>query len=198
MNEKIPYNKNNITERPLEHYMGLFREADPAEMAARTGVHYDGKSFHLQVMGQERIISWPDFEDEGWGAKDKILFLHYLLEGKKVDPVSEFAAYNELPWGDVYDKNFRGRCVRRLVGMFGNRLDAFHEVCKKFGGTPTTGSGVGYDIEFMPGLFIKLIIWEGDEEFPSSGQILFSKNFPDAFAAEDRVIVCELMLSLMK
>lgn len=198
MNEKIPYNKNNITEKPLEHYMELFRETDPAEIAARTGVPFDGKSFHLSVLDKELLISWPEFDEEDWKPKDRILFLHYLLEGKQVQPVTEYKAYNELPWGDVYDVNFRGRCIRRLVAMFGNDVEKFRAVCEKFGGKAVAGSGVAYEIEFMPNLTLKLIIWEGDDEFPASGQIVFSENFPEAFAAEDRVIVCEYLLGNMK
>lgn len=197
MNEKIPYNKNNMTERPLEHYKERFQAADPAEIAARTGVLFDGSQFHLDVLGQERLLSWPEPVEE-WAAKELILFLHYLLEGERVELVQEFAAYNELPWGDVYDVNFRGRCVRRLVGMFGNQVERFRQVCERFGGQPAGGSGVAYDIPFMPGLTLKFIIWEGDEEFPAAGQILFSKNFPQAFAAEDRVVVCEYVLGQMK
>mgnify|MGYP000594588565 CR=1 FL=1 len=30
-----------------------------------------------------------------------------------------------------------------------------------------------------------MILWEGDEEFPPSSQILFSDNFPVSFQAED-------------
>ena len=38
----------------------------------------------------------------------------------------------------------------------------------------------------------------GDKEFAATAQILVSDNFPDAFAAEDRVVVCEYILGEMK
>ena len=71
-------------------------------------------------------------------------------------------------------------------------------LCEGLGGTEFKGSGIGYEFEFLPGLKLRFILWEGDDEFPASAQILFSDNFPDAFAAEDRVVVCENVLGMMK
>ena len=47
-------------------------------------------------------------------------------------------------------------------------------------------------------MLVRFTLWEGDDEFPAAAQILFSDNFPDAFAAEDRVVVCEYILGEMK
>ena len=40
-------------------------------------------------------------------------------------------------------------------------------------------------LSIYPGYQIQMILWEGDDEFPPSSQILFSDNFPVSFAAED-------------
>jgi len=193
-----PYAPNNLTERPLHHYLDRLAEADPREIEARTGIPFKDNAFTFRVLTSERTVTWPDFSDEGWKDKDKILFARYLLEGKKTAPVTDFKAYNELPWGDVYDRNFRARCVNRLIGTYGTRPEAFIEACERLGGKRIPGSGIVYEISFMENLSIRLILWEGDDEFPASGQIVFSSNFPDAFAAEDRVIVCEVLLSNLK
>lgn len=196
--ENTPYNKNNLTERPLSYYTDLFAAADPAEIAERTEAEFDGKAFHLHVLNKELVLSWPKADDDGWRDKDKILFLHYLLEGRKVGPASGFMAYNEFPSGDLYDRNFRARCVNRLVGTFGTRVDAFCAMCEKIGGHRIEGSGIAYEVEFMKNLFLKMIIWEGDDEFPASGQMIFSNNFGETFESEDRVVVCEYTLGQMR
>ena len=198
MDKKLQYAPNNMTELPLKHYRDEFRAADPAEMSERTGVPYTDKGFCLNILGQERYADWPEFTGEGWTDKERILFMRYLLTAKKVDPCDSFLAYSEMPWGEVYDRNFRGRCVMPLIGRYGNQPDKLRELCGKLGGRVIPGSGLICEVEYMPNLKIRLIIWEGDDEFPASGQILFSGNFPDAFAAEDRVIVCENLLSVMK
>ena len=50
----------------------------------------------------------------------------------------------------------------------------------------------------MPGYEIRLIVWEGDEEFPPNAQILFSDNFPEAFSAEDRTVVGDMVITDLK
>lgn len=198
MNKNTPYAANNLTERPIAYYMDGFRSADPYEISERTGVPFRDRIFYLNVLGKERPIDWPEFKAEGFKDKEKILFLHYLLEGKKVSACDTFSSYADLPWGEVYDRNFHGRCINRMVGTFGTRIDAFKEAVSNIGGKLIPGNGVIAQIPFMENLNVRFILWEGDDEFPASGQIVFSDNFPDAFTAEDRVVVCEVILGYMR
>jgi len=63
---------------------------------------------------------------------------------------------------------------------------------------PLKYGDVSSQIEVMPGYEIRLIVWEGDEEFPPNSQILFSDNFPQAFSAEDRTVVGDVVISDIK
>ena len=76
--------------------------------------------------------------------------------------------------------------------------DAFRAACEALGGMPVKSSGIGYDLEFLPNLHLRFFLWEGDEEFAPTAQILFSANFPEAFAAEDRVVVCEYVIGKLR
>ena len=55
-----------------------------------------------------------------------------------------------------------------------------------------------FELEFMEGFFIRLILWEGDDEFPPSSQILFSDNFAVTFAAEDLAVAGDICINMMK
>ena len=198
MEKKTPYNPNNKTELPLNHYLELFRSGDPEEMALRTGAAWDGEKFTLTVCGEEKTVTWPDFGDSGWTDTQRILFLRYFLEGKKAPKAGGYLTYREMPWGEVYDTNFKGRCLSRLCRMYGTAPERFSAACKALGGLPVESSGSGWALEFLPGLWLRFFLWEGDEEFPASAQILFSDNFPEVFSAEDRVVVCEYVIGKMK
>ena len=51
----------------------------------------------------------------------------------------------------------------------------------------------------MKGLFVRLILWAGDDEFPPSAQILFSDNFPAAFTqGEDMAVVGDVTIDMLK
>ena len=45
---------------------------------------------------------------------------------------------------------------------------------------------------------MRFLIWEGDEEFPPSAQVLYSDNFVDGFAAEDRVVAGDILITTIK
>ena len=198
MEKRTPYNPNNKTELPLNHYLELFRGADPEEIARRTGSAWDGTGFALTVLGERKRITWPEFRDEGWTDTQRILFLRYLLEGKAAPKANGYLTYREMPWGEVYDTNFKGRCISRLCRMYGTAPERFAAACAALGGLTLESSGLAYALEFLPGLWLRFFLWEGDEEFPASAQILFSDNFPEVFSAEDRVVVCEYVIGKLK
>ena len=195
---ETPYRADNLTQMPLEHYMGRLQTADAAEVSARLGLEWDGRGFTVQVLGQDKHINFPAFDDEGWTDRWRILFGRYLLEGKKARPMTGFVTYSQMPWGETYNEKFRQRCILRLAGTYGYKIDTFKAICQAMGAVAVPGSGVTYEFTFLPGLLVRFTLWEGDEEFAPTSQILFSDNFPDAFAAEDRVVVCEYILGEMK
>ena len=86
----------------------------------------------------------------------------------------------------------------RLAFSFGSDLKMFEEACLSTGGTPAKGGDMAFDMPLINGFTVRLIIWEGDEEFPPSSQILFSDNFPSAFSAEDMAVVGDIILDAMK
>ena len=43
-----------------------------------------------------------------------------------------------------------------------------------------------------------MLLWEGDDEFPPNAQLLYSANFADGFAAEDRVVAGDLLIGALK
>ncbi len=195
---ETPYRADNLTQAPLEYYLGRLRTADASEIAGRLGLEWDGRGFALTVLGEEKHVNFPAFDDEGWTDRWRILFGRWLLEGKKPAPMREFVTYSQMPWGETYNEKFRQRCILRLAGTYGFRVGVYRAICEAMGARRVQASGECYEFEFMPGLFVRFILWEGDEEFAATAQILFSDNFPDAFAAEDRVVVCEYILGEMK
>ena len=67
-----------------------------------------------------------------------------------------------------------------------------------FGARAVGGADAAYEYEILPGYRVRFMIWQGDEEFPPSSQILFSDNFAAAFHAEDLVVVSEIMINALK
>lgn len=68
----------------------------------------------------------------------------------------------------------------------------------KLGGILIPGGDAAVELELFDNLYIRFLLWEGDEEFPASSQILFSSNFPAAFSVYDLTEIVEIILGVMK
>lgn len=194
---------NNKTGVPLSQYRASYADISPELIAERCRVGFDGSFFSLTLLGRPVAVSYPDGiasygdTDETLDDERTILVLRYLTEGTKVPWSGEFIAYADMPWGETYLQQFTGRCISRLANTYGNDLDTFARCAEAIGGTATKGGDAAYDIPFMENLVVKLIVWEADEEFPASAQILFSDNFKMAFTAEDLAHVGDIILNTM-
>ena len=114
---------NNKEGRPLEHYLGLYQAGEAAEMSARCGLTWDGEAFTIVFLGETYRAAHPGFAIEGpreLTDPERILFLRYLLDGQKAEPLGTFLTYRELPWGEVYLQQFTGRCIKRFAFSYGS------------------------------------------------------------------------------
>ena len=205
------YAKDSKEQRPYEYYLKTYQEIDPKEISERTGFFYDEekKVFTVVFMGSPYEISFPDYkishkEDEKGvypleeAMNAKIFMVRYLSEKAKAPSSGKFLTYREVPWGEVYFRQFQGRCLMRLAFSYGNKLEAFKKVMTAMGAKPLEQGDCAFELEFMEGFFIRLILWEGDDEFPPSSQILFSDNFAVTFAAEDLAVAGDICINMMK
>jgi hypothetical protein len=193
---------------PLAHYTEKFRVVSPDDVTRRTGAAFDAETgaFALTVFGYALAVKHPEFDIIAPDGAPEILVSHaarilvirYLLEGSYAMPRGTFLSYREIPWGSVYERNFQGRCVMRLARAFGTKLDTFRLAAQSLGGTSFTAGDVSYDIPFLGGVTVRLILWEGDEEFSPTAQILFSDNTPLAFTAEDLAAVGEVVIAALR
>ncbi len=72
--------------------------------------------------------------------------------------------------------------------------DVFCQVMESLHAVPMGMGDVSYRIDLLECLSLCLILWEGDDEYPPSAQILFSDNFPLAFSAEDAAYAGDVVL----
>lgn len=202
---------NNKELIPLEHYLEEFKKADPNEIAVRTGMPYleERHVFQVTFLGRKYEISHPDFEtvslekEDGFSAlletnPAKILVVRFLLEGAKAVDYHKFLTYREVPWGEMYYRQFNGRCMLRLAFSYGNKQEQFAAASESMGAAKVNAGDIAYQYEIFPGYFVQFLLWAGDDEFPPSSQILFSDNFPAAFHAEDLVVVCDIVIGTLK
>ena len=196
--------ENHKEEVPFAHYEELFRGLDPQEAAARTGAKWDGKEFYVNLLGREFAISHPDYALralDGGGLPPlptQTFLLRYLLESKAAAWKGEWKTFREMPWGEMYIQPYTGRVLTRAAYTFGFRLGAFKAAAEKMGALPVKHGDAGFEFNLIGNYKMRFLVWEGDDEFPPSAQVLYSDNFAEGFAAEDRVVAGDILITTIK
>ena len=195
---------NNKTENPLKYYREKTGEFDPHELSLKSGVPFDGKEFHLTVMGRPVSMQWPElvcrYDDGGKEAGSAIIILmtRLVMYGVLTPPNGKMLSYIETPWGAHYFKAFKGRCLDRLARTYGSNAKKLAEDAEAIGAREVAGGDCSVEFEFIPGLTVRATVWEGDDEFPANAQILFSDSFLPAFAAEEIAVVGDTFMNALK
>ena len=81
---------------------------------------------------------------------------------------------------------------------FGTRGEKFRAACEAMGALAIPHGDAGFQFDFLGGYRMQLMVYAGDEEFPPSSQVLYSDNFETGFAAEDRVVAGDILISAIK
>jgi hypothetical protein len=210
MSDNLYVNGNNRKEGiPLAHYRARYKNLDPEETSRRCALPFDAGAsvFSLRFLGTNYRAGFPGFRlvDAGGNAlesaPEEILVLRYLCEGRHSETTGKQLSYHDIPWGEVYYRNFEGRCLKRLAFTFGHNIESFRRAMTGIPGLdihPLKQGDAGYRFEFMTGLYMSLLLWAADDEFPPSAQILFDDNFVTAFTAEDLAVAGDIVINRLK
>ena len=197
--------ENNKEEVPFSYYADLFAKADPAEITSRIGIPFENGVFKLTLLGKTYTISHPcagichsERSEESPVLPIQTFLLRYLLEAKTVASNGDWKTFREMPWGELYIKPYTGRVLTRAAFTFGTRVEKFRSACEKLGASPLKLGDAGFEFDFIGPYKMRILVWAGDEEFPPNTQVLYSDNFAEGFAAEDRVVAGDILISHIK
>ena len=197
--------ENHKEEVPFAHYEALYKALDPQEVTSRLpDVSFDDSAFHLTLLGRGFSITYPgcEFRADDGGAlpplPTRTFLLRYLLESRHVPSGGTWKTFREMPWGEMYIKPYTGRVLSRAAYTFGTRTAAFKAAAEKMGALPLPHGDAGFQFDLIGPYRMQILVWEGDDEFPPNAQVLYSDNFSDGFAPEDRVVAGDILISTIK
>ena len=153
----------------------------------------------MVLLGTEYTLTHPQFTcTPAAPLPVQTFLLRYLLEGKELPWHGNWKTFREMPWGEPYIKPYTGRVLTRAAFTFGTRLDAFRKGAEALGAKAISHGDAGYEFQFLGQYRMQLMAWEGDDEFPPNAQVLYSDNFEEGFAPEDRVVAGDILISAVK
>ena len=191
---------------PYDHYRLLLKEEDPKVIQKNCNCLYDEEKqvFTVRVMGDSYSIYYPDGEvrnnkDEDFdNYKLKTMILRFLINAKGVPSTGESIAYRDVSGGNAYFACFQGRCLKRLAFTFNHDPEGLKKAMAKINAEPQDKGDLSWRFEFINEMYMTIILWFGDDEFPPESQILFDANFPSVFSAEDMAVMGDIFIPILK
>jgi len=164
-------------------------DRSPNDLARRTGAVFlrqDEVSgiFRLPVWGVDTRLTFPGFEafinesETPASALVQTLLLYYFITANGAPLTGQWVSFAQLPGGRFYNQAFQGYTGAELTRYFNSNKDLFLQACERAGGIPqpeTPGDAAVY-FQALPRVPTLLVYWEGDEDFPSSFQVLFDSS----------------------
>ena len=196
-------NLNPAHDKALEEFAALA----PEEAARKAAVEYnpDAGIFTVPFLYVRYRVSFPDGKisaeegDQEVSLTDRVCILHYLTHASDCLPTGRNITFKDLPNGSIYVGPFNNRAVRPLVSIFGSQPETLLKAAEKLGGYRVEGIGDwAVTVEVFPKVPITFVIWEGDDEFPPSGNILYDSSAPLHLETEDYALLPGLAIFRMK
>lgn len=153
-------------------------------------------SFRVSFLDRVYRVTYPefDFTEEAPVAasapkeiplQEQVLILHYMKAETTLSPCGKWVAYREIPGASFYFAAFTKRAIDPLKKVFGNNIAGFKTAASKLNGKPIPEGDAGGEFLLFPKIPVRLILWEGDEEFAPEGNILFDETIGNLLPAED-------------
>jgi hypothetical protein len=162
------------------------------------GINNENNNIVVPFLNKEIIISYPDLSIIYRNNKDvelwlKILLLRYLSRVNALIAPGELITFKQIPGGLAYYTNFQKRSIIPLLKTFAGNYELFISVTEKIGGVRSDYSNYSVSFRVFPGIVIIFNIWEGDDEIPADGNVIFDSSIINYFSSEDIVVLCNMI-----
>ncbi|MGI5873267.1 MAG: DUF3786 domain-containing protein [Bacillota bacterium] len=162
-----------------EKYLEGFLAGNPAKMAELAGGTLEGDTILIEHFGRTFRVDAASgaVEPKPDQLLEEILVLKYLQEAQGMEgPGSDYIAFIQLPFGSHHIKAFKAEVTDVLADAFGADFEGFKAVCEALGGVPAKDGDIAYILPFFPKIYVKVILWEADDEFPAAANFLYDNK----------------------
>jgi hypothetical protein len=172
---------------------------NPEEIAEKSGAIFESENnnrFRLTMLAEDYLIDYPSGEvefmnkDEEVKLPIKVLILHYLNKASGEPLQDKLITYREIPkGGEIYYGPFTKRAINPLVKNFGEKPELLVKASKYLNGKAADLGDYSVTIPVFPKIPVTFVIWQGDDELPPSGNVLFDASVVSYLPAEDLAFV---------
>lgn len=172
----------------------------PLDIAQASLSNFSNSCFTLESFGQTIEISFPEGQIISDGLislslDTRLLLLNYLSYAKNIPLSGQWVSYRDLPNGNVFYPNIKKNVINPLGDFFSNSDKNLMR--RSLGEAGFTLLEAKADLAartfFAPRIPILLHFWEGEEDIPSTCQILFDSTISEQMHIEDSAALCGII-----
>jgi hypothetical protein len=159
---------------------------DPKDVEGRAHTVFSPgtSTFKLICLGQEILVSLRDQEISSpsssgavivneLGQYSRLSILRYLIHAKNQPLSGKLVKPSDLPGGDFFLKGSHVLPVEKIISRFENDLSGFLKTGEALGGIRQDYGDASVSLFPFPRVPVYIILWAGDDEFPSQASLLF-------------------------
>jgi len=177
-------------------WQNMFRNMpNKEEKAAALGIPVENNSIHITYYSRQYLLDFITGDIISLSENSEIpfwdkMFIYHLFWYSSDSPLAskEYIPFQDIPGTKVFYAAFQ-KSIPPFTTHFNGRIDAFCNACENLGGIKIPYGDAGYSIPIWGNLYLQIIFWDGDDEFPASATILFDKNICQFTHPETVVII---------
>lgn len=172
-----------------EEAWGILLSLDSKDVTSKTGAIFDpdGSNYKLICLGQEVHVSLRDrhttspsplgaFLINDLGEYSRLSILRYLVHAKNVPLSDKLVKPSDLPGGDFFLKGSHVLPLHKIISRFEHDISGFLETGEALGGTRLEYGDASVKLLPFPKVPVVIILWAGDDEFPTQASLLFDSS----------------------
>ena len=101
----------------------------------------------------------------------------------------EWVPFQQLRNTGVFQTAFQNGILTPLVATFTGHMPELRRALEAMGGQKLPCSDVGYQVEAFACIPLRVLFWEGDDEFPAQANLLFDRSATDFIHSESIVSI---------
>lgn len=157
-------------------------------------ISFLGEDYCLKAKEREVLLSGGAQA----GQMQAVLILHYLIGflQKGYCPCGEWISFKETRDGKLFWPAFQLSAIESLVQAFSRNPDALaRNLIEGLGGRMVEGGDLAIELATFPGVMVRLLFWQGEEELPAEASLLFDRGLTRIYSTED---VAVLLLAVVQ
>ena len=145
---------------------------------------------NYQVKAKERALLLAGGAPAG--QMEAVLILHYLIGLLQHGylPRGEWISFKETRDGKLFWPAFQESAIKPLVQSFHRDPEGLiRAMQERLSCRKVEGGDVAVELTTFPGVFVRVLFWNGDEELPPEASLLFDRGLTEIYSTEDVAVL---------